>query len=145
MKDFIELQINVSIKELLYTRVNNLLRGLEYQIPIIEFGDHGCGYAAVPVITLSTCETTEKERIIRIDTYTVTITFDLPECTESELYCYAYSDSVCTAINENPTLGGIVEKAVVTGKKYVPPKKRGCGEGWELVLSLRVTVEGMME
>jgi hypothetical protein len=40
-------------------------------------------------------------------------------------------------------LGGIVDKAVITGKKYNPPKFQNCGEGWELVITLRITIEEM--
>jgi hypothetical protein len=46
---------------------------------------------------------------------------------------------------EEPTLGGVVDRAVVTGKKYVAPKKKDCGESWSLVVTVRVTVEGMNE
>jgi hypothetical protein len=37
----------------------------------------------------------------------------------------------------------LVDRGVITGKKYVPPKKPYCGDGWELILTLRLTVEGM--
>jgi hypothetical protein len=46
------------------------------------------------------------------------------------------------ALKENPTLGGVVDRAVVVGEKYAPPKKPTFGQGWEVVLTLRVTVEG---
>ena len=48
------------------------------------------------------------------------------------------------ALKENPTLGGVVDRAVVCGEKYAPPKKPTFGQGWEIVLSLRVTVEGFI-
>jgi hypothetical protein len=48
---------------------------------------------------------------------------------------------VCKALGENPTLGGIVDRAVVTAKKYTPPKKAYGGNEWEVVISLRITVE----
>jgi hypothetical protein len=128
---------------LLAGRVNELLGETEYPIPPIEFGNYRGGSAVAPAIALSTCERTEKERIVRLDAYTLTVTFTVPEWPEGERNCYAYAASVATALGENPTLGGAASRAVLTGKKYVPPRQRGTGGEWELVLTLRVTVEGM--
>jgi hypothetical protein len=138
---FIEENIINSLKSLLAGRVNELLGETEYPIPPVEFGDYRGGSAIVPVIGLSTCERSEKERIIRLDAYTLTVTFTVPEHPEGERNCYAYASSVATALNENPTLGGAASRAVLTEKKYIPPKHPGTGEGWEVVLTLRVTVE----
>ncbi|MDR0452514.1 MAG: hypothetical protein LBH15_05675 [Treponema sp.] len=95
----------------------------------------------VPVIALSTCERSEKERIIRMDAYTLTIAFAVPESPDGERNCYAYAGAVVTALNENPALGGVADKAVLSGKKYVPPKQSGTGGDWEVILALRITVE----
>jgi hypothetical protein len=141
---FIEEILLNSVKKLLSGRVNELLGETEYPIPPVEFGNYRGGSAVVPVIGFSTCERTEKERIIRLDAYTLTITFAVPEHPEGERNCYAYAASVTTALGENPTLGGAASRAVLAGKKYVPPKHQGTGEGWEVVLTLRVTVEGMI-
>jgi hypothetical protein len=105
--------------------------------------DYGGGYAAVPMIVLSSCERTEKERIIFLDAYTLTITFSLIDMPESELYCYAYSAAFSKALNNDVTLGGVADRAVIIGKKYMPPKKPNCGQGWELIITMRVTIEGM--
>jgi len=145
MKDFIETRIIEAIRKLLTERVNELLGNFEYAIPIIEFGDNGCGNIVAPVISLSTCERTEKERIIRQDAYFFTISFSMPESPESELHCYAYSGAISRAFYDDPTLGGVADRVVISGKKYVQPKKPYCGDGWELIVSLRVTVEGMKE
>jgi hypothetical protein len=139
---FIEEKIINSARKLFLGRVNELLGETEYPIPPVEFGDYRGDSAVVPVIGLSTCERSEKERIIRLEAYTLTITFAVPEHPEGERNCYAYTSSVATALGENPTLGGAASRAVLTGKKYTPPKHPGTGEGWEVVLSLRVTVEG---
>jgi hypothetical protein len=139
---FIEEIIVNSIKRVLLGRVNELLGETEYPIPPIEFGTYRGGFAVVPAVALSTCERSEKERIIRLDAYTLTITFAVPEHPEGEQNCYAYAASVAMALNENPTLGGAASRAVLTGKKYAPPKHPGTGEGWEVVLTLRITVEG---
>jgi hypothetical protein len=143
---FIEENIINSVKKLLSGPVNELLGEMECPIPPIEFGSYWGGSAIVPVITLLTCERSEKERIIRLDAYTLTITFAVPEYPSDqrsvgERNCYAYAASVSTALGENPTLGGVASRAVLTGKKYVPPKHPGTGEGWETVLTLRITVE----
>jgi hypothetical protein len=95
------------------------------------------------VVALASCERTEKERIILLDAYSLTITFSMPENPESELYCYAYANAFDKALGENVTLGGVAERAVITAKKFIPPKKPSFGQGWEMVISLRVTVETM--
>ena len=137
----IEQQIINAVGEILTERINSMLCDMRFSVPPIEFGDYGGGSAVVPVISLSTCERTEKERIVRMDAYSMTVTFTLPETPESELYCYAYSGAVNKAIYDNPSLSGIADRAVITGKKYLSPKKPNCGEGWHLVISLRVTIE----
>jgi len=143
MKDFIEQRIIEVVKRLLDGRVNEILGNWEILVPVIEFGSFGSKYAVAPVVSLSGCERTEKERIIRQDAYSVSVTFTLQEHEDGELFCYAYSSAFAKALGEDVTLGGIADRAIITGKKYVPPKKPNCGEGWGLVLSLRVTVEGI--
>ena len=141
MKDLIELRMLSAIRELLAKRVNELLLDLEFNIPLIESGDYSSAYTIAPAIALSTCESTEKERLILLDAYTLTITLDLQNVPESDLYCYAYSAAIYKALVEDPTLGGIAEKVTVTNKKYTPPKNPICGEGWGITLTLRITVE----
>jgi hypothetical protein len=141
MTEFIEQQIIEAVRGLLAGRVNEILNNWEFLIPIIEFGNIGRRYAMSPVITLASCEHTEKERIIRLDAYSLTVTFTLLEHEDGELYCYGYSTAFAKALGEDVTLGGIVDRAVITGKKYIPPKTAHCGEGWGLALTLRITVE----
>jgi len=141
MNGFIETRIVKAIKSFLTKQVNELLLKTHYQMPAIEFSEYKGGSVVVPVIALASCERSEKERIVRLDAYSLSITFTLPETEESEFLCYAYSLAVCRVLRENPTLGGIVDRAVVIGKKYIQPKKPGCGENWEAVITLRVTVE----
>ena len=141
MNDFIEQQIIEAIRVMLTGQVNELLGELQFHIPLIEFGDYCGSNVIVPVITLACCERTEKERIIKLDAYSITITFTLNETLDNDFHCYAYAAAVCEAIKSNPTLNGIVDRVVMTGKKYKLPKKPGCGEQAEVVISLRVTVE----
>ena len=139
---FIEQRIIAAIRGLLSGRVNEILGSWEFLVPVIEFGNIGGSFAVAPVVSLSGCERTEKERIIRVDAYSLTVTFTLQEHEDGELFCYAYSRAFEKALGEDVTLGGVADRAAITGKKYIPPKKANCGEGWGLVLALRVTVEG---
>jgi hypothetical protein len=139
---FIEEILLNSVKKLLSGRVNELLGDMEYPIPPVEFGSYRGGSIVSPVITLSTCERSEKERIVRLDAYTLTIAFTLPEHPAGERNCYAYTAAIGRALSEDPALGGAAGRAVLTGKKYTPPKQNGTGGDWEVILTLRVTVEG---
>ena len=140
---YIEEAIIGAVKRLLTGKVNDVLRGLEFQIPIIEFGIFRGDTVIAPVISLSSCEQTEKERIIKQDTYSVTVTFPVLDTVESELYCYAYAAAFQKALCEDLTLGGVADRAVITSKKYVPPKKADCGMEWETIITLRVIVENL--
>ncbi|MDR0442125.1 MAG: hypothetical protein LBH44_01800 [Treponema sp.] len=139
---FIEQQIISAVRGLLTGRVNEILGNNQFTIPIFEIGEYGGGCNVVPVITLTTCETTEKERVILQDCYSLSIFLTVPETPESDFHCYAYSGAISRAVYENPTLGGIAERVEINGKKYLTPKKANCGQEWGLVISLRVTVEG---
>jgi hypothetical protein len=143
MNEFIEQQIIEAVKKMLLGRVNEIIADWQFLIPVIEFGSYSGNKVIVPTITLSACEQEEKERIIKLDVYLLTILFSFQDEIDSELYCYAYSTAVNKAIKENPTLGGIADKAVISDKKYTQPKTKNNGEGWSLTLSLRITVEGM--
>jgi hypothetical protein len=139
---FIEENIMNSLKKLLTGRVNELLGETEYPIPPIEFGTYRGGSAVVPAITLSTCERSEKERIVRLDAYSLVIAFTVPEHPAGDRNCYAYAASVVTALGEDPTLGGAVDRTELAGKKYSPPKCAGTGADWGVTLTLRLTIEG---
>ena len=71
---------------------------MELAVPAIEFGEYSGSSVVVPVIALSTCERLEKERIIRLGAYSLTVTFSVPESAESETYCYAYAAAVGKAL-----------------------------------------------
>jgi hypothetical protein len=144
---YIEESIVGGVKGLLVGRVNELLGEAEFAVPPIELGRYRGGDVAVPVIRLSTGERTEKERIVRAEAYSLTIAFVVPDVPSDqrsvgERRCYAYAAAAVTALGEDPTLGGVVDRAELTGKRYSPPKQPGAGGSWELVLSLRITTEG---
>jgi len=138
---FIEEAIIGSVKQLLSGRVNEILGNWEFTIPVVEFGNIGSNYAITPVITLNGCERMEKERIIRLNAYSLSISFSLQEHKDGELHCYGYAAAFGKALGEDLTLGGVAVRAEITGKKYVPPKKPYNGEGWEVILILRITAE----
>jgi len=140
---FIEQRIIAAVRKLLTGKVNDVLRNLEFQIPIIEFGIFRGVNVIAPLISISSCEQTEKERIVKQDIYSVSVTFPVLETVESEMFCFAYAEAFNRALVDDVTLGGVVDLAVVTSKKYVPPKKAGCGMDWEVVITLRITVEGL--
>jgi hypothetical protein len=131
-----------SVKKLLAGRVNELLGETKYPIPPVEFGTYRGGSIVSPVITLSACERSEKERIIRLDVYSLTITFTVPEHPDGERNCYAYAWAVDRALRENPALDGVADRAELMGKKYTPPKQNGTGGDWGITLTLRITTEG---
>jgi hypothetical protein len=141
MNDLIELKILEAVRSLLTGRVNELLGSIEYVIPLVEFGNYDGPSVVMPTLLIGTCEQTEKERIIRSSSYALTISFNVPENPDSELHSYIYAWAVCRALEQNPTLGGIVDRAVVTGKKIIAPKKLDCGRSWEAIITLRITVE----
>ena len=132
-----------AVKRLLTGKVNDVLKGLEFQIPIIEFGIFRGVNVIVPVINLSSCEQTEKERIVKQDTYSVTVNFPVLDTVESELFCFAYADAFNKSLGDDVTLGGLADRAVIINKKYVPPKKADCGMDWELIITLHITVESL--
>jgi hypothetical protein len=141
---YIEETLLNSVKSLLSGRVNELLGETEYAIPPIELGRSSSGaYIVTPVLGLTAGERTEKERIVRLEVYSLTITFAIPEGSDSERNGYAYAASVAAALIEDPTLGGVVDRAELTGKKYVLPKHQGTGGDWEVILSLQITIEGI--
>jgi len=141
--EFIEQKIINAVKNLLTGKVNEYLQQLDFQIPIIEFGIFRGINVIAPIIALSSCEQTEKERIIKQDSYSLTVTFPVFDTVESELFCYAYADAVNKALADDVTLGGVADRALITGKKYVPPKKPDCSLDWELNISMRITIEAV--
>jgi hypothetical protein len=141
MNNHIEENILNSVREMLVGRMNEILGELEEGIPPVECGDHRGGSVVVPVVALSSCERSEKERIVGLEVYGLTIVFAVPDGPDAERYCYAYAAAVGRALAEDPGLGGVADRAALTGKKYRAPKVPYCGEGWEVVLTLRICTE----
>jgi hypothetical protein len=124
---YIEESIVGVVKRLLSGRVNELLGEAAFPVPAIEFGRYRGGDVAVPVIGLSGGERTEKERIVRVEVYSLIIAFVVPEMPEGERRCYAYAAAVATALGEDPTLGGVVDRAELTGSGIARRNSRGPG------------------
>jgi hypothetical protein len=143
MNDFIEQQIIEAVRKMLKNKVNKIIEDLQFLIPLIEFSGYSDSKVITPVITLSACEKSEKERIIQLDVYALAIQIHFKNEFDSELFCYAYAFAVNKALKEDTTLDGVVDRTVMTERKYTPPKSKSLGEGWALNITLRVTVEGM--
>ncbi|WP_461257994.1 hypothetical protein [Treponema sp. R80B11-R83G3] len=118
----IEEAIIGAVKRLLKEQVNEILDRWQVLVPIIEFETFIKNNAVVPVVKLSECERTEKERIIFLDAYSLTIAFTVPETADSELFCYGYAYAVCKAFGENPTFvcRGLQKICGVTGCVVTP-------------------------
>jgi hypothetical protein len=139
---YIEEIVLNAVKKLLTGRVNELLGEMERPIPPIELGrSMGGAYAIAPVVRLCACERNEKERIVRLDVYTLTVAMAVPEHPAGELNAYAYAAAVAMALREDPILDGTADRAELTGKKYNPPNCAGTGAEWEIILTLRISVE----
>lgn len=141
MNEIIEIKILEKVRELLNERVNEVLNTWQNTVPLFELSEFKGRCAVVPKINITFCERTEKERIVLLDAYSLSISFNLQDTEETELYCYAYINAVKKVIEENPTLGGVVDRAAILIKKITPPKVAHCGMEWEAVISLRITVE----
>jgi hypothetical protein len=140
---YIEEKVLNSVKSLLLGRVNEILGEAEFLIPPIEFTHkpNWSYYAITPELAITACERSEKDRIVLLDAYKVTITFTMPE-SYGERNGYAYAASIDRALQEDPTLGGVADYALLVKKDYKAPKRPGAGEDWEAVLTLRITTEG---
>jgi hypothetical protein len=136
MSAFIEERIIDGVKELLTGRTNEILAEMEDAIPAIELG---C--AMEPCIALVQGERHEKDRIVETEVYAVTVIFPI----SGERDGYAYAAAINQALETDHTLGGAADWVVVSRKKYIPPKQPYCGDRWELILTLVVTVEGMAD
>jgi hypothetical protein len=134
-----------SVKLLLLGRVNEVLGEAEFLIPPVEFTHkpNGGYYTVTPELSISSCERIEKDRIVLLDAYKVTIVFTCPE-QNGERNGYVYAGAVDRALREDSTLGGTADYALLVKKEYIAPKWPGTGEPWEAVLTLRVTVEGIL-
>jgi hypothetical protein len=88
---YIEESVVGAVKGLLVGRVNELLGEIEDAVPPVEFGAYRGGSVVVPAVTLASGERTEKERILRVEAYSLTVAFAVPEGPDSERRCYAYA------------------------------------------------------
>jgi hypothetical protein len=130
-----------AVKKMLVESVNAIIGEFLFEIPLLEFGEDIKGNSVVvPEVRLVQCERNEKERIIEVDAYSVSVYFFVSQV-EGERICYAYAQAVEEALKASPTLGGEVERAEIVQKVYKSPKYVNYGDGWELGITLRVTVE----
>jgi len=140
-----EVKIRGAVRALLVDDVNGLLDGLGFHVPSLELGDSGGREAVVPLVSLAASERTEKERIVRVNAYSVEIQIPVDDLREwdGETLAYCYGAAIERAVGVDNSLGGIVDRAVITKMEYVRPKRRYCGDHWIVAARLRVTVEGL--
>jgi hypothetical protein len=136
----IEFDILHAIQNLLTGAVNRFLEEQEYDTPLIELGG-GAPDRVVPEIRIVGGERSEKDRVIRLDVFSVTITLRVPE-ENGERSCYTYAAGIDRAISRDPTLGGVIDQAAMIKRSYQGPKVQHIGEGWEAVFTLWLTIEG---
>jgi hypothetical protein len=89
-------------------------------------------------LLIAAAERTEKERIVRLDAYTVKITFNA-----AASFCYRYAYALDKAIEADWTLGGLAERVSFEKRVY---KKTFDGRGnpaCEAVFTLRITAEAL--
>ena len=141
---FIEDAITDGVKSLLTSRMNELIGEIEYSVPVIEFGKYTGANVIVPKIDLVSCERTEKERLILLDAYSLTVTFNVRDCPDSVLYTWIYFCAANKVFNESPTLDGIADRLTLTCVDIKPPKVFDCGQDWQVTAKLRITVEGTL-
>jgi hypothetical protein len=139
---FVEEKILGAVMRLLDEPVNYYLAEMDMIVPRIDV----CGMPGrediCPQIVLTSCERFEKERIVRLDAYSLTITFEVPDSEEAESQSYAYGAAFERALDSDPTLQDTASRILLVHKKYIAPKHEGCGEGWKIVITLRITIEG---
>lgn len=143
MKNVIEIQILEAVKKLVSGRVNEIINDWQENLPVIEFGNYQSANVITPVIALVSCEKTEKDRIIRLDCYTLTISFSITDTDDNECNCYVMVAAIIRAFCEDPTLGGAVNRIEIIGAKYMHPKKQGYGESCDVSINVKITVEGI--
>jgi hypothetical protein len=129
-----------AVRKLLAEDVNELLEGSGDSVLPVEFAEgRGSGrYGVAPEIRLACGERSEKDRVVLVDAYTVTITF---VCMRGECSSYPYAWAVDQALRADPTLDGVVDRVSLVKKTWAALKYPN--EGIELTFTLRVTVEGM--
>ncbi|GHU40836.1 hypothetical protein FACS1894190_08210 [Spirochaetia bacterium] len=135
----IEEQLIEMINEILTSTVNFYLSEMEEFVPLVELSSSGKlgSYGVCPQIELSEAARTDKDRIVRTDAYTMTITFVMnSQNNKRDVYCYAAA--LESAINDDPTFGGVADRVAFVNRKY-----KGMAESsgeCQAVFTLRVTI-----
>jgi hypothetical protein len=124
--------------ELLGGAVNFYLNELDEAVPQFEIDvRHKLGgYGVVPDIDISECELSDKERVIKLQAYTLKISFCV-KGSENKRLLYVYAYAIEQAINDDVTFGGVADRVMLTHKKF----NQVNADTWEIVLSVRATIE----
>jgi hypothetical protein len=118
--------------------VNFYLGELDEAVPLFEIDvRHKLGgYGIKPDIDISECELSDKERVIRLQAYTLKISFCV-KGSENKRLLYIYAYAIEKAISDDVTFGGVADRVVVSHKKY----SQKTADLWEIVISVRATIE----
>jgi hypothetical protein len=138
---YIEESLKNGVVELLTVKVNELLLETAEAVPAVEMKRIEGAYKTLAQVAVVGAETSEKERVLEIEAFTVGVTLDLPCCNNGEHFCYAYAWAIGEALTGDRTLSEVADYAEVTAKKYMPPVAPQCGDAWRCVFTLRVITE----
>jgi hypothetical protein len=120
-------------EELLSSAVNYYLNELDETVPLFEIEKKRSlgAYGVKPLIDITECELSEKERVIKLQAYTLTITFCVKGF-ENKRLLYIYAYAIEKAIACDPTFCGVADRVALTHKKY---------SAEQVVITLRATLE----
>jgi hypothetical protein len=100
----VEERILEVVWEVLTRRVNFYLGEMDAVVPFLEREGGGVygRFGVRPVVALDDCESSEKERVLLVDAYTVSVDIKAPERD-----CWFYTHALRCALREDLTLNGI--------------------------------------
>ena len=92
------------------------------------------------IVTIGKAETTEKDRIVRRETFKATVSIR-PSGERRALQCYRYAAALSRVIAADPTLGGIATASFVTAKDFLFPGYAGREDGYRALITVTVSME----
>jgi hypothetical protein len=133
----IEEKILGGVWELLLTGVNGVLAGIDDDVPSV--GHPSAARPAVCAVELEAAERSEKERIARLDVYSVKVTFY-----GSVADCYRYAYALDEAVEADCTLGALAESVCFEKKVYKKTSGGIRADGCEAVFTLKIIIEALL-
>jgi hypothetical protein len=123
--------------ELLTGAVNYYLSEFDVAVPQFETDSPRRlgAFGVRPEIEIAECELSDKERIIKLEAYTLKTSFQVKGL-DNKNHIYYYALAIQKAIDDDVTFGGVADRVTLTRKKYT--QRDGM---WDVVLTLRATLE----